>query len=263
MATRPMVHEASWKALQRAVDVCPICRAESAFNPCLPHDARPWIPAVDGRLLLLSEAPPTVGGFWHLPTDEHREEPDDLRAQLFRLLALRSNRFDRDPHTRGSLEAFLTAGFFLLQTLKWPLAKPSEKRRATFNHLTKRTQQRLLSHTVLEHLKAEISLLKPRGVLAMGNAALGACRLLAAPDALPEGGVQTVRARGNLNLLVMGSKTPFHVMSLPVDENMRKDSRAQEIKIDLDRFLDTHSWNPDEQWPTGEGGVGEDRKARE
>jgi hypothetical protein len=214
-------------------------------------------------LLLLSEAPPTVGGFWHLPTDEKPEEPDDLRAQLFHLLALRSGRFACDPHTRGSLDAFLTAGFLLLQTLKWPLAKPPGKRRATFNHLTRLTQRRLLSHTVLEHLKTEMSVLKPRGVLAMGTAALDACRLLATPSALPEGGVQTVRAVGDLNIVIDGTQIPLNVTFLPVDENMRKDLRASLIKVDVAQFLDRHSWNPDEQWTTGEARVGEDRPAHE
>jgi hypothetical protein len=255
-----MILKASWKALQGAVDACPVCRADPAFNACLPQDARPWPPAVEGRLLLLSEAPPTVGGFWHLPTGEHPEAPDDLRGQLFRLLALRSPRFDCDPHTRGSLEAFFTARFFLLQTLKWPLAKPPGKRRATFNHLTKPTQQRLLGHTVLEHLKAEISVLKPRGVLAMGNAALGACRLLAAPGLLPKGGVQTLRTLYDLNFDISGVRTPLNVTFLPVDENMRKPLRAPLIEADVAKFLDRHAWSPDEQGPTGNGSVRQDRR---
>jgi hypothetical protein len=78
----------------------------------------------------------------------------------------------------SSIDTFLAAGFFLLQTLKWPIAKPGGKRRATFNHLPRSAQQRLLRHTVAEHLKAEIWALRPRGLLAMGKAALGACRLL-------------------------------------------------------------------------------------
>lgn len=184
-----------------------------------------------------------IGGFWHLPSDEQPEDPDDLRAQLFRLLAPHSPRFGRNPHALEALEMFLAAGLFLLQTLKWPIAKPSEKRRATFNHLPRSTQRRLLNHTAVAHLRAEMSALKPRGVLAMGNAALGACRLLALPDAIPDGGVETVRAVRGLNIIIEGAETPLDVTFLPVDENMRKRERARLIEADIGGFLDRHTWN--------------------
>jgi hypothetical protein len=89
------------------------------------------------------------------------------------------------------------------------------------------------------------------------------CRILAGPRALAQGGVQTVSALSGLNIVIMGSETPLNVISLPVDENMRKDLRAHLVKAGVERFLDGHSWSPDTLWPTGEHAVGEDGREHE
>lgn len=89
--------KAEWQALQRVIDTCPACRSDPGLVPRLPARSRPWNPSRSGRLLLISEAPPGSGGFWHLP-DARADEPDDLRAQLLQLLTSQGLVLEAGPH---------------------------------------------------------------------------------------------------------------------------------------------------------------------
>jgi hypothetical protein len=80
---RPMISDASWAALQASADACPVCRAEPALERRLPRDARPWPPAVEGRLLLLSEAPPKAGASGTCPRTSRLKSPTTSALNSF------------------------------------------------------------------------------------------------------------------------------------------------------------------------------------
>ena len=237
-----------WRLLQEGIHRCAICLSDAALVSELPVDSRPPSPGSAGRLLLISEAPPSFGGFWRLPRPGTSDARDDLRENILTLLQARQ----LPPvaaHGPEALESFLSAGFFLVQTMKWPLAKTA-RRRATFNHLAPKTKVRLITHTV-EHLRSELILIQPRGILSMGNAALDACRQLDELGRLPTGGVEHVRPC-NVNrpeICFQKRNVPVDVTYLAVDENVRKPNRALAIREDFDRFLDRHGWTPSDSWP--------------
>jgi hypothetical protein len=89
-------------------------------------------------LLFISEAPPTSGGFWR--TGEY----DDLRKNLFELLKDHGLQIPLDINSKAAFEVFLSGDFFLVQALKWPLARGKRKKRPSFNHLGLDQQRRLI-----------------------------------------------------------------------------------------------------------------------
>lgn len=172
-----------------------------------------------------------------------KQRPDDLRENVLELLQLYG--LPRVAgHIPGAFEVFLSGGFFLVQALKWPLARQTN-RRAGFNQLPRKTKALVVNHA-LGHFRSELALIAPRGILAMGNAALEVCRCLDERGLIPQGGVAVTRLASSqrLEILVEGRAIPFDVTLLPVDENMRKPERATLIKHDFGHFLARHQWTP-------------------
>jgi hypothetical protein len=201
----------------------------------------------------MSEAPPESGGFWHLP-DQDASEPDDLRAQILQLLAPRGLVLEAGPHDVAALRAFMASGLFLVQALKWPLAKREGKKRRSFNHLPRPDQKRLIRHSASAHLRGELLAIAPQAILAMGNAALEACRAVSErPDSIPAGGVTEIRKSNGLGagVVLQGQPIPLDATFLPVDENMRKATRRDLIKADIAAFLTRHGWTTGNTWPAG------------
>jgi len=218
-----------WESLQTSIDGCQTCKSEPLFEISSKFPCRPPNPKQADRVLLISEAPPLTGGFWCFDSE------DRLRTNLVRILReLGLNIFGETP--KELLQSFLSQNLFLLQALKWPFAEDSKGRRLNFNRVPARQQTRLISHGVAKHLSEEIRLLAPRGLLAMGNAALASCRSLAKAQTLPEGGVETLRGADYELILPIGA-TPLNATFLPVDQNLRVSERAAAISADLEHFL--------------------------
>jgi hypothetical protein len=142
-----------WQILQRNIDSCS-CQKHPCFDVSdHRRPARPMAPIRSGGLLLIAEAPPPDGGFWNAQTD------DDLRTNLLGLL----------PSGSQALTFFVEAKFSLVHTLKWSLTSRGGKR-LNYVSLKPSEQRELVNHTTT-HLREEISLLEPTGILAMGTAA--------------------------------------------------------------------------------------------
>jgi uracil-DNA glycosylase len=94
-----------------------------------------------------------------------------------------------------------------------------------------------MDHSATVHLKAEIELLSPSKILAMGNAAWRACQVIS-PITLQDkpGGVEMVRELP-LKFLMPQGAIPLHVTLLPLKQNLRFPERAQFIQEDFAKFL--------------------------
>ncbi len=211
-----------WASIQYEINNCPVCLAEKLFRPCNAPPSRPVSPMQTGRILFLSEAPPQTGGFW---SDDH---PDDLRRKLAELLGLQQS-----ENGKKVLTSFLAKGYFLLQSLKWPLKR-------TFNHFGPAQQRQLVEHSTSAHLRSEVQVLKPRAILAMGKAAWMSCLLMS-------GNTSNRRDRGfedSLNeertMTLDGHVIPLRSTYLPVDQNLRIPDRAAQISGHMQNFLVKH-----------------------
>src|SRR5437867_4141424 len=122
-----------WISIQNGIDNCSVCLSEKLFKATETPPIRPSSPNHTCRILFLSEAPPSTGGFWRL------DYPDKLRDSLLCLLGIPTT------YSNAAIGSFMASNFFLLQSLKWPLVK-------TFNHLGPRQQRRLVEHSVKTHL---------------------------------------------------------------------------------------------------------------
>jgi hypothetical protein len=122
--------------------------------------ARPPAPR-GGELLFISEAPPPGGGFWAAPPAK-----DDLRRSLFLILQDRSVPLP-GANARDCLTEFCTRGFFLLQTVKWPLCDSARRLGPS--------ERKLIEHSVEAHLASEVSVTRPCAIIAMGRVAAYAC----------------------------------------------------------------------------------------
>src|SRR5215470_13423952 len=71
LPTPGIVSDGPWRGIQTRLDRCAVCLRETCFVPSLPGHSRPWSPSRKGRLLLVSEAPPESGGFWHV--SQHKD----------------------------------------------------------------------------------------------------------------------------------------------------------------------------------------------
>ena len=229
----------AWARVQDGVNSCHTCKNEPCFEVGNLPPGRPWNPQWRGRLVLISEAPPRGGGFWHLG-----RQGDRLRQTLLRLLRDKGLPVPADADGQDALQAFLDWDFFLMQALKWPLAEGKG-----FHQLGASEQRRLVEHAA-DHTYEELRVLAPRGILAMGGAAWQVCRKVSgSPERLPEGGVEAIRGTDYALVLRPGRTAPantepipLNVTFLPVDQNLRVPEREQAIRGDLEAFLERHEW---------------------
>lgn len=207
-----------WISIQSAMDTCSVCLSEELFKATESPPIRPGSPGNTGRILFLSEAPPSTGGFWRI------DNPDNLRSNLTSLLGIQSE------SPRKAVDAFMEGKFFLLQSLKWPLVK-------TFNHLSPKQQRRLVEHSAQKHLRLEIDALKPSAILAMGKAAWLSCRFLSG-QWNDEAGEQFEQDLGKMHLMtVKGDETKWMTTYLIIGQNLRLRERAEAISSHLKGFL--------------------------
>jgi uracil-DNA glycosylase len=219
-----------WQTTQQAVDSCAVCRSDNALVTTAAIPDRPWSPESKGRLLFISEAPPQSGGFWGT------ESEDQLRRNILGLLCLAGLRLSGGCTAKESLQSFLTANFFLIQAIKWPLHARS------FNRLGPAERRKQIHHSAHAHLQQEISIISPRAIFAMGNAAWSACLdLQIGPLRLPEGGVELIRDR-DYQIQFTERLVPLNVSYLPVDQNMNRVASRDCILRDLAHFLRRHDW---------------------
>jgi uracil-DNA glycosylase len=210
----------AWSSTQRNIDCCSICLREKLFKLGESAPSRPISPRRSNPILFLSEAPPLTGGFWRL------DDGDDLRSKLMSMLKIQSE------ETNKSIDLFLNRGFFLLQSIKWPLFK-------TFNHLAPKKQRELIEHSAQEHLSREIDLLKPKAIFAMGKAAWLSCLFLS--------GLwnQAVKSKFEQSLGTMhtmsldGRDVKWMATYLIIGQNLRLPERSEKISAHLNSFLDS------------------------
>ena len=219
-----------WWTWQEKINSCE-CRACDLFRQdCF--TARPWKPMGEGGILFISEAPPEEGGFW-----APRPVEDKLRHHLLDILADLGLPVPQNRHSCKALHSFLVGGFFLVQAIKWPLTRG-------FNQLGSEQQRTLIQHSVDRHLQWEVENVRPRGIVALGNAAWAACaRLHHCQSAFPDGGVTTLRTQDFELRGMDGRAVLLNLTHLPVDQNMNRPQRAQEIREDVFRFLQRMGWN--------------------
>jgi hypothetical protein len=122
--------------------------------------ARPPAPT-GGELLFISEAPPPEGGFWAAPP-----VTDDLRRNLFSILQGKDVPLP-NANAITCLTEFRSQGFFLLQTVKWPLCDSARGLRPA--------ERNLIEHSIHAHLAFEVSTTRPCAIVAMGRVAAYAC----------------------------------------------------------------------------------------
>jgi hypothetical protein len=154
-----------WHDVQRETNSCLECTilGSSLMRNSQDVPVRPPQP-VGGELLFLSEAPPASGGFWVAPPGK-----DDLRKNLFGCLA-RSGVVLPSPLEPDCLTRFASSGFSLLQTIKWPLRTSARSLRPS--------ERRLIEHSAKAHLTAEVNLVKPVAIVALGRVACFACAVI-------------------------------------------------------------------------------------
>lgn len=182
----------------------------------------------------MSEAPPRTGGFWR------PAQYDDLREHLFCILQGLGCWFPNDLHGDAAIRAFMAENLFLIQTVKWPLAKGSRKRRPSFNGLGLRLQDRLITHTTDAHLGRELVALAPEAVLAMGTAAWRACgKFVQTTTDVRKIRLSATRSQ-QYEMIVEGRRIPLETTSLPVDQNMRRPVDAASIREEINRFFRRH-----------------------
>ena len=217
----------AWAAAQQRCDECAGCRVNRLLVTTGQRPARPWWPECLGRIVLISEAPPSSGGFWE--TGQY----DDLRENLVCILQGLGLRFPSDFRGEAAIRAFMGHNLFLLQTVKWPFVK--DKNRRSFNHLGRRNQDAPIEHTIAEHLGKELRLLAPRAVLAMGTAAAQACATYVRGHAR---GLRIGQLRGqSFEAIIDDRLVPLDVTSPPVDQNMRRVEEAAVIRDEILKFM--------------------------
>ena len=147
--------------LWNQLDLCDPCRHVDYAKPESKPPGRPFLHPKDGALLFIGEAPPSSDGFWKCGNR------DELRS---RLLPHLPGWPSLDPDTEAGLQWFVEAEYFFVQAMKWPL-------RDSYNQQAAASRQ-ALQHATACHLDAEINLMNPRGIVALGAAAWDACSIL-------------------------------------------------------------------------------------
>src|SRR5262249_34325864 len=153
---------------------------------------------------------------------------DTLREHLLALLREQGYLLPQHSQSAAALQAFLSQGFFLLQTLKWPLA---DGRRGVFG-LTPAVRERLLRHTARAHLRRELALCAPQHIVALGNAAWQACTMLSERP-LPLRGVGALRS-GDYQLWLSSGPLPLNVTYLPVPRIMTNPRLVHAMRTDFE-----------------------------
>lgn len=158
-------HE-EWGEIQREIDACRCGKdwpellipgeqiKHAPFRPDEPKNSS------SGTLLFISEAPPKTGGFW-----APMELDDDLRNNIFSIV----NRYFGECSANRVTDhnSFMANRLFLIQAIKWPLKKSAASLSAS--------EKLLIEHSVDEHLKTEIEMIKPNVIVPLGRAACYAC----------------------------------------------------------------------------------------
>ncbi len=230
------ITEQDWGVVQTGINTCDECQSECLFEQVSPPPCRPWNPVHRGRLLFISEAPPVSGGFWQVGVK------DNLRKNILELLRDHGLLVPSDIYRWEALGVFLSGGFFLVQTLKWPLAQRKRKQRPGFNQLGPAQKRRLIIHSVSARLRYELELIAPRGILALGNAAWQACvKLSQHPLTSQSGKMETLRC-GDYQVVLPNGSIPLNVTYLPVSKIMKDQKKAKAVREDIGRFLNRHNW---------------------
>jgi len=193
-----------WSELDR----CQRCRDQAYALPDAPSPGRPFLAPRDECILFIGEAPPRGGGFWK-PGNS-----DELRERLLTMLPEWPYGLER--HSVAALERFVDAGYFFVQAMKWPL-------RASYN--SQRTTSRVaLQHALASHLENEIEAINPKGIIALGAAAMEACTALSKKHGLhtaTRAGVDAERLHHHVFRMGSGRDVPLHTTRLPGRQNDR------------------------------------------
>ena len=228
----PPVH--CWKQIQATIDSCQDCRriGGNLLTSYNQNPARP--PYISGRpVLFLSEAPPPSGGFWAPYPNQ-----DDLRENLFGILRDLHVPLPNNNHVQQTLVAFLAMGFFLIQTIKWPLRSSARNLRPD--------ERQLIEHSVRAHLVLELQMLPPLAIVCLGKVASYACSLCFPSPQFkfaPSTRLKSVRGKRFCVRSPSGFQIDLYPTELPVKRRM---AGRQRIVAEIQQMLQDH-WDAQAQ----------------
>jgi uracil-DNA glycosylase len=208
------------------LDRCDGCRDRRFADADAPHPARPFRLPPEAPILFIGEAPPKTGGFWK------PRNGDAVRRLLLPTLPTWPDAIDWD--SQEAIDWFVDAGFFFIQTMKWPLIRQS------YLKLTTRQKCLAVDHAVGAHLGREIELIEPGAIIALGAAALDGCLLLAercGGPPLDPSRVTRARLRHHGLRSPSGRIVPLHTTFLPGKINESVPQRLDAIREDVGVFL--------------------------
>lgn len=209
--------------LWHELDSCDACRDEAYALPTVATPGRPHVAPRESCVLFVGEAPPRDGGFW-TPGNG-----DGLRERLLPLLPGWADELDWD--SIDGLNWFVDSGYFFVQAMKWPLKQSYS--------LQDQASARALEHALASHLEAELALIDPRCIVALGGAAWDACTALSERHGLrlvEPLRVDKGRTRHHVFMPAKGRSLPLHVTRLPGKQNHRF-KWSPVIRHDIEVFL--------------------------
>jgi len=142
-----------WVEIQEGIKECKKCKEEGFYAVRCPDDRIPTSEPRNAKFLFISEAPPLNSRYYFY----HENTNDRLRNGLFELL--RSD-FDYEIST---IKDFITAGFYLLPTVKCPSAR---------NGRNAAPSGKVIKLCAEQYLKREIEYIKPKNICLLGRTAL-------------------------------------------------------------------------------------------
>ena|SRR5438309_9266396 len=217
-----------WNSLQESINSCAECKTvgSNLIVDCEQLPARPLEPK-GGEILFISEAPPPEGGFWAPPPIR-----DSLREKLFSILRECDISLP-DPNSKGSLEAFASHRFFLIQTVKWPLYESAR--------MLRQAERRLVEHSVTVHLDPEITLIRPTAIIPLGKVACYASACMFGIHHFPfksSSNLEKIRGKQFTAQTSDGRDIPLCPTGLPVSRKAKDIPRiCKEIKNALQGLL--------------------------
>jgi uracil-DNA glycosylase len=217
-----------WNSLQERINSCADCKAigSNLIVACEQLPARPLEPK-GGEILFISEAPPPEGGFWAPPPFR-----DGLREKLFSILRT-CNISLPDPNSKGCLEAFVSRRFFLIQTVKWSLYESAR--------MLRQAEQRLVEHSVIDHLDQEITLIQPTTIILLGKVACYASACMFGTHRFPfksSSKLEKIRGKQFTAQTSDGRDIALYPTGLPVSRKAKDIPRiCKEIKNALEGVL--------------------------
>ncbi len=208
----------NWSEIQEGIKRCEKCNEEGFYEVKCPDDRIPTSEPRHVKLLFVSEAPPLNSHYYFY----HENSKDRLRNSLFELL-----RSDLG-YEISTINDFITAGFYLLPTVKCPSARKG-RNAAPLGKVIKTCAER--------HLKREIEYIKPDGVCLLGRTALQGFLILRnlwdvqTHDPREVGKTLSEAAGKVLEVKILDKRTKFMISYWPTKRHRRFHEISKHIRM--------------------------------